>query len=47
MQEIPWQNRPLVKRRHRKIVKERLIPPRGEVLVPLDEEGRARTPRAS
>jgi N-methylhydantoinase A len=38
MQEIPWQNRPLVKRRHRKTVTERLAPPRGEVLVPLDED---------
>ncbi len=39
MQDIPWQDRPLVKRRHRKTVKERLIPPRGEVLEPLDEDG--------
>ena len=38
MQEIPWQDRPLVKRRHRKTVTERLAPPRGEVLVPLDED---------
>jgi N-methylhydantoinase A len=36
-QEIPWQNRPLVRRRHRKVATERLVPPRGEVLVPLDE----------
>ena len=39
MQELPWQNRPLVKRRHRKVVKGRLAPPRGEELVPLDENG--------
>jgi N-methylhydantoinase A len=39
MQELPWQNRPLVKRRHRKVVKGRLTPPRGEELVPLDESG--------
>ncbi len=39
MQDIPWQDRPLVKRRHRKTVTERLVPPRGEVLEPLDEEG--------
>jgi N-methylhydantoinase A len=39
MQELPWQNRPLVKRRHRKVVKGRLAPPRGEELVPLDEVG--------
>jgi N-methylhydantoinase A/oxoprolinase/acetone carboxylase beta subunit len=37
MQETPWQNRPLVRRRHRKVVTERLVPPRGEVLVALDE----------
>lgn len=37
MQEIPWQDRSLVKRRHRKVVPERLAPPRGEVLTPLDE----------
>ena len=36
-QHIPWQNRPLARRRHRKVVTERLIPPKGEVLVPLDE----------
>ena len=36
MQEIPWQNRPLVRRRHRKTVSERLLPPRGEVMTPLD-----------
>jgi N-methylhydantoinase A len=39
MQDIPWQDRPLVKRRHRKTVTERLVPPRGEVLEALDEEG--------
>ena len=38
MQDIPWQSRPLVRRRHRKTVPERLTPPTGEVLVPLDEE---------
>ena len=37
MQELPWQNRPLVQRRHRKVVKGRLIPPHGEELEPLDE----------
>jgi N-methylhydantoinase A/oxoprolinase/acetone carboxylase beta subunit len=36
-QEVPWQDRPLVRRRHRHTVAERLVPPRGEVLVPLDE----------
>lgn len=37
MQEIPWQDRPLVKRRHRKVVRERLGP-RGEVVQELDAE---------
>jgi N-methylhydantoinase A len=36
MQEMPWQDRVLVKRRFRKVVTERLGP-RGEVLTPLDE----------
>lgn len=36
-QEIPWQDRILVKRRHRKTVAERRVPPKGEVLIPLDE----------
>src|SRR5260370_34712245 len=39
MQDIPWQNRPLVKRRHRKTVKERLGAPTGEVPEPLYEAG--------
>ncbi len=43
MQDIPWQERPLVLRRHRMTVTERIVPPRGEELVPLDEaEARAR-----
>jgi N-methylhydantoinase A len=37
MQELPWQNRPLVARRYRKTVGGRLVPPTGEELVPLDE----------
>jgi N-methylhydantoinase A len=37
MQEIPWQDRPLVRREHRKVVTERLVPPKGDVLTPLDE----------
>src|SRR5213595_728730 len=37
MQDIPWQARPLVLRRHRKVVNKRVVPPTGEVLVPLDE----------
>ncbi|MGI9332189.1 MAG: hydantoinase/oxoprolinase family protein [Gammaproteobacteria bacterium] len=38
MQDVPWQDRPLVKRRHRKVVAERLAPPHGEVIEPLDED---------
>jgi N-methylhydantoinase A len=38
MQDIPWQVHPVVKRRHRATVKERIIPPHGEVLHPIDEE---------
>ena len=38
MQDIPWQDRPLVQRRHRKVVAERLTPPDGAVLIPLDED---------
>lgn len=45
MQEIPWQDRPLVRRRHRKTVPERLVPPRGEVLEPLDEDAVRRAAR--
>jgi N-methylhydantoinase A/oxoprolinase/acetone carboxylase beta subunit len=37
MQDIPWQVMPFVHRRHRKVVSERVVPPRGEVLVELDE----------
>jgi N-methylhydantoinase A len=36
-QELPWQNRPLIKRRHRMVVKGRLAPPTGEELEALDE----------
>ena len=46
MQDIPWQDRPLVRRRHRKVVRGRLAPPKGEVLEPLDEEGVRRAARA-
>src|SRR5918997_2206530 len=38
MQDIPWQAKPFVQRRHRKVVTERIVPPTGEVLVPLDED---------
>jgi N-methylhydantoinase A len=46
MQELPWQNRPLVKRRHRKVVRGRLAPPHGEELEPLDEDGIVEAARA-
>ncbi len=46
MQDIPWQARPLVRRRHRHTVRERLGPPRGEVLEPLDEDDVRRAARA-
>jgi N-methylhydantoinase A len=46
MQELPWQNRPLVKRRHRKVVKGRLVPPHGEEHEPLDEDGILEAARA-
>ncbi len=36
-QEIPWQDRPLVKRRYRKVVTERVAPPTGEVVTELSE----------
>jgi N-methylhydantoinase A len=38
MQELPWQDRPLVRRRHRHVVSERITPPRGQVLRPLAED---------
>ncbi len=37
-QDVPWQDEPLVERRHRKTVPERVVPPGGEVETPLDEE---------
>ena len=37
-QSLPWQTKPLVKRRHRLTVKERVTAPNGDVLVPLDED---------
>ncbi|MCF3944132.1 hydantoinase/oxoprolinase family protein [Oceanobacillus alkalisoli] len=38
MQDIPWQARPLVKRRYRKTVTERMGPKKGEVIEPLNED---------
>jgi N-methylhydantoinase A len=45
MQDIPWQARPFVRREHRKTVAERVVPPAGEVLEGLDEEGVRRAAR--
>jgi N-methylhydantoinase A len=39
MQDIPWQARPFVRRRHRKTVAGRIAPPGGRELEPLDEDG--------
>lgn len=36
--EIPWQDRPFALLRHRLTVPERIVPPAGDVLVPLDED---------
>ncbi|MFC3057932.1 hydantoinase/oxoprolinase family protein [Paenirhodobacter populi] len=44
-QDIPWQARPLVRRRFRKTVPGRIVPPTGEELVPLDEEAVRRAAR--
>ena len=35
--DVPWQSKPLVKRRNRLPISERLMPPTGEVDVPMDE----------
>ena len=37
-QDLPWQKHPLVRRRYRVPVSERIIAPKGEILKPLDEE---------
>src|SRR5258708_25703055 len=43
MQDIPWQSRPLIKRRHRNTVRERLVPPKTQSLESLDDQ-RGRQP---
>jgi len=35
--DVPWQSKPLVKRRNRLPITERLTPPTGEIAVPMDE----------
>ena len=37
-QDLPWQARPLVKRRNRRVVAERVTATHGEIVTPLDEE---------
>ncbi|GAB3680638.1 hydantoinase B/oxoprolinase family protein [Saccharopolyspora tripterygii] len=37
-QDLPWQSSPLVKRRHRLTVRERIATPDGQVEVPLDDQ---------
>lgn len=36
--DVPWQSRPLVKRRNRIPISERILPPTGEIETPLDEQ---------
>ena len=36
--DVPWQSQPLVKRRNRIAVRERILPPSGEIAEPLDEQ---------
>ena len=36
--EVPWQSKPLVKRRNRIPITERLMPPTGEIEVPMNED---------
>ena len=36
--DVPWQSAPLIKRRNRIAVNERLMPPTGAVISPLDED---------
>jgi N-methylhydantoinase A len=38
VQDIPWQAKPFARRRHRHAVAERIVPPSGEILTPLDED---------
>lgn len=38
-QVVPWQARPIARRRHRLTVRERIAGPTGEVVVALDEDG--------
>ena len=36
--DVPWQSKPLVKRRNRIVVDERVMPPAGEIETPLNED---------
>lgn len=46
MLDIPWQARPFVERAHRLTVPERIAPPTGKVVIPLDEDAVRRAGRA-
>lgn len=37
-QDLPWQTQPLVKRRHRLTINERITAPHGDVLIELDDD---------
>ena len=37
-QDLPWQKYPLVRRRYRLPIRERIIAPKGEIMTPLNEE---------
>lgn len=36
--DVPWQSQPLVKRRNRIAIAERIVPPSGDIATPLDED---------
>lgn len=36
--DVPWQSAPLIKRRNRLVVSERILPPDGAIAMPLDED---------
>ena len=36
--DVPWQSAPLIKRRNRLVVSERILPPDGAIAVPLNED---------
>ena len=46
-QDVPWQTHPIVRRRHRMTVRERVVPPDGEVVGRAGRGGRPRRRRAA